>query len=58
MSVTGPVPAAVMGLMQLLPPPGTPWPEKRAWLQALRATIEVAYPDPREPTDEPTPVLE
>lgn len=37
---------ALLGLLQLLPAPGTKWGrERKEWLQAFTATINVLYPD-------------
>ncbi len=47
----GPVPSAVMGLLQLLPPAGAEWraEDRQRWLEALRTTIEACYPESRGP---------
>lgn len=38
---------AIMGMLQHLPPAGTPWPEREQWKAAFRAVIEVVYPASR-----------
>ena len=35
--------------LKMMPPPGTPWPERDRWLLAFAAIIDLIYPDVDEP---------
>jgi hypothetical protein len=49
---TGDLHPLVRGLVELLPPPGTEWPEEdqNEWLDAARANFKVMYKRPKRPT--------
>ncbi|MCA9177231.1 MAG: hypothetical protein KDB14_22230, partial [Planctomycetales bacterium] len=44
---------ALIGLLQLLPPPKTPWSDGKAnWIKAFTAAIDAIYPDEQKPREE------